>query len=143
MFDDAIIKLMPATKILIEIELGARPSEREMEVVDILVLHGIPKRHVKFLRASRAKGSKTPDLMIDNEKWEIKSLDKLGKYTLDHAERAGLRQADNLIFDLRRLSLPLEGKASREIEREYRKRKNWKGLIIIVRYNGECLTFHK
>ncbi len=130
-------------QVLIEIELGARPSEPEMEVVDILVIHKIPKQHVKFLRPSRTKGSKTPDLLVDDDYWEIKSIDRLGKYTLEHALRAGLKQADNLILDLRKLSVSLEKKAAREIEREYRKRKDWEGLIIIVRFDGECLTFSK
>lgn len=129
--------------ILIEKELGAIPSTAEIEVVDILVINKIPKRHIKFLKPNRTKGSKTPDLLIDDEYWEIKSLDKLGKYTLEHALRAGLRQADNLILDLRKLSEDLEKKAAREIEREYRKRKGWRGLIAIVRFDGECLTFHK
>ncbi len=114
-----------------------------MEVVDILVINNVPKQHVTFLKPSRVKGSKTADLLIDANYWEIKSIDKLGKYTLDHAERSGLKQADNLIFDLRKLSVPLEKKAARDIEREYRRRKNWKGLIVIVRFDGKCLTFSK
>lgn len=119
------------------------PTTAEIEVVDILVANNIPKRHVLFLKPNRTKGAKTPDLQIDGVAWEIKSIEKLGKYTLDHAERAGLRQADNLIFDLRMLALPLEKKATRAIHQEYLKRKNWKGLIVIVRLDGECLTFHK
>lgn len=129
--------------ILIEKELGAIPSTAEIEVVDILVIHNVVKKRVTFLKPSRAKGSKTPDLLIDDAYWEIKSLDKLGKYTLEHTLRAGLKQADNLVLDLRNLSIGLEKKARREIEREYRKRKGWRGLIIIVRFDGECLTFHK
>lgn len=130
-------------KVLIEKELGARPSELEMEVVDILVINKIPKYHITFLTPSRAKGSKTPDLLIDDAYWEIKSIDRLGKYTLEHALRAGLKQADNLVLDLRKLRVSFEKKASKEIEREYRKRKNWKGLIIVVRFDGKCLTFSK
>lgn len=60
---------------LIEIELGARPSESEMEVVDILVINNVPKQHVTFLKPSRVKGSKTADLLIDANYWEIKSID--------------------------------------------------------------------
>jgi hypothetical protein len=129
--------------VLIEKELGATPSVAEMEVVDILVLNKIPKKSVKFLKPNRIKGSKTPDLLMDNAFWEIKSIEKLGKYTLDHAERAGLKQADNLIFDLRKLTIALEKKATSEIEREFHRRKGWKGLIIIVRYDGKCLLFDK
>lgn len=134
---------MSKKDIIIELELGARPSVREIEVVNILVINKIPKKQVVFLCPNRTKDAKTPDITIDGSPWEIKSIEKLGKYTLDHAERAGLRQADNLIFDLRALPLPLEKKATNEIQREYLKRKNWRGLIVIVRYDGQCLTFTK
>ncbi len=101
--------------VLIEKELGAFPSTIEMEVVDILVLNKIPKKSVKFLKPNRTKGAKTPDLLIDGtDLWEIKSIEKIGRYTLDHAERTGLRQAPNLVFDLRKLSVTTEEKATRE-----------------------------
>ena len=129
--------------VLIEKELGAVPSVAEIEVVDILVTNGIPKKHIKFLKPSRTKGSKTPDLLIDDLFWEIKSIEKLGKYTLDHAERAGLKQADNLIMDLRRLNQGLENKAIEKIQKDFRMTKSWRGLIIVVRFNGECLIFEK
>lgn len=131
------------SKITIELELGARPSEREIEVVNILVTNKIPKRQVVFLRPNRTKGAKTPDITIDGLPWEIKSIEKLGKYTLDHAERAGLRQADNLIFDLRQLKISLQEKTIREIQKEYLKRKTWKGLVVIIRPDDKCLTFSK
>ncbi len=130
-------------KIVIEKEIGALPSINEMEVVDILVANNIPKRHVLFLRPNRTKDAKTPDITIDGVPWEIKSIEKLGKYTLDHAERAGLKQADNLIMDLRKLSEGLEGKAVAKIEKDFRMTKSWKGLVVVVRFNGECLTFEK
>jgi len=129
--------------VLIEKELGATPSIAEMEVVDILVSNKVPKRLVKFLKPNRKKGSKTPDLLMDDVFWEIKSIERLGKYTLDHAERSGLKQSDSLIFDLRKLTITLEKKATTEIEREFRKRMSWKRLIIIVRYGEKCLLFSK
>jgi Contact-dependent growth inhibition CdiA C-terminal domain len=130
-------------KILIEKELGAIPSAEEMEVVDILVINKIPKRRIKFLKPNRTKGAKTPDIIIDDDFWEIKSIYKLGKYTLDHAERSGLRQADNLVFDLRKLSTYLQDKAIDAIEKEFLKRKTWKGLIAVVRPGNRCLIFKK
>lgn len=130
-------------KVLIEKELGAMPSIIEMEVVDILVLNKIPKKSVKFLKPNRTKGSKTPDLLIDGVFWEIKSLEKLGKYTLEHTLRAGLKQADNLVVDLRKLTIVLEKKVTITIEKEFLKRKEWRGLVIIVRPDEKCLTFKK
>lgn len=131
------------SRILIEKELGATPSVEEMQVVDILVVNRIPKKRIMFLKPSRVKGSKTPDIMIDDDFWEIKSILKLGKYTLAHAERAGLRQADNLIFDIKRLNMQLQSKAVNEIEYEFLKRKGWKGLVIIVRPDNKCLIYKK
>jgi hypothetical protein len=130
-------------QVLIEKELGAIPSITEMEVVDILVINKIPKKHVIFLKPNRAKGARTPDLLIDGEYWEIKSIEKLGRYTLDHAERAGLKQANNLVIDLRKLDEVLESKAITKIEKDFRMTKSWKGLIVVVRFGGECLTFTK
>lgn len=130
-------------KIIIEKEVGAIPTISEMEVVDILVINKIPATSIKFLKPIRAKGQRTPDILIDGVPWEIKSIERLGKYTLDHAERAGLKQADNLIFDFRKLAEPLEGKAIKKIKSDFDRTKSWKGLVVIVRFNGQCLTFRK
>ena len=134
---------MVKPKVLIEKELGALPSVSEMEVVDILVINKIPKFSVKFLKPVRAKGQRTPDILIDSEPWEIKSIEKLGKYTLDHAERAGLKQANNLIFDFRKLREEQENKVIKKIKSDFERTKSWRGLVVIVRFNGQCLTFHK
>lgn len=139
----AKINTMGKQKVVIEIELGARPSVAEMEVVDILVLNNIPKNHVTFLKPGRVKGTKTPDLLIDDMRWEIKSIEKVGKYTLDHALRSGLKQADNLVVDLRKLNETLENKVLTKLEKEFHLTKGWHGLIVVVRFNGRCLTFKK
>ena len=130
-------------RIIIEKEWGAIPSTSEIEVVDILVANKIPKSRITFLKPNRTKGAKTPDLLIDDAYWEIKSIERLGKYTVDHAERDGLRQANNLVMDLRRLSEALENKAITKIEKDFRRTKSWRGLVVIVRFNGTCLTFMK
>lgn len=129
--------------VLIEKELGAVPSTAEIEVVDILVLNNIPKERIKFLKPSREKGSKTPDLLIDDLFWEIKSIEKLGKYTIAHALRSGLKQSNNLIIDLRKLGKQLEKKAIVILEKEFNMTKSWCGLIVIVRFEKKCLLFRK
>lgn len=136
-------KILQMSKVIIELELGAKPNEQEIEVVNILVINNIPKTSVKFLKPSRAKGAKTSDLSIDGVPWEIKSIEKLGKYTIEHALRAGLKQANNLIIDLRSLSKSSENKGLKKLKIEFDRTKSWKGLVVIVRFNGECLTFSK
>jgi hypothetical protein len=130
-------------KVLIEKELGAIPTEAESQIVDILVMNGFVKKHILFLKPNRQKGARTPDIQIDDDlKWEIKSVEKNGKYTLDHAERAGLRQSDNLIFDLRKLRAAQVGKAIKHLEKEFRMIKKWRRLLIITK-DEKVLTCKK
>lgn len=134
---------MSKKEIILELEIGARPSATELEVAEVLIANGIVKDSVKFLKPNRTKGMKTPDILMDGVLWEIKSIEKLGKYTLDHAERSGLKQADNLIFDFRKLSESLENKVIKKVKSDFNRTKRWKGLIVIVRFNGQCLTIKK
>jgi hypothetical protein len=132
-----------SNKVLIEKELGAMPTLSEIQVVDILVMNGFVKKHVLFLKPNRQKGAKTPDIQIDNdEKWEIKSVTKNGKYTLDHAERAGLRQSENLIFDLRKMKRTQAEKSVRHLNKEFKMIKKWRKLLIITK-EEKVLTCEK
>ncbi len=133
-------------KVVIEKELGATPTFTESEVVDILVENKLVKKHVLFLKPSRISGSKTPDIQIDYDvKWEIKSITRDGKYTLEHSLRTGLSQAHNLVIDIRRLSQEVQRKYSQKIEAEYLKRKSWQGAMIVLkgRKTSNILTFKK
>ncbi len=122
------------TKVVIEKELGATPTIIESEVVDILVQNGVVREHVLFLKPNRVVGSKTPDIQIDYDvKWEIKSITKDGKYTLEHSLRLGLSQSKNLVIDIRKLGGQVQSKYSHRIEMEYRKRKSWLGAIIVLK----------
>lgn len=134
---------MSKIDIIIELEIGARPSATELGVVEVLIAHGVVTDSVKFLKPNRTKGAKTPDILIDGAPWEIKSIEKLGKYTIEHALRAGLKQANNLIIDLRNLNESSESKSLKKLKNEFDRTKSWKGLVVIVRFNGECLTFRK
>jgi len=131
------------SNITIELELGARPSEREIEVVNILVINKIPRKQVVFLCPNRTKGAKTPDITIDGSPWEIKNIEKLGKYTIEHTLRTGLKQSGNLIIDLRDLRVDFQEKATKSIKQEFKQRKSWKGLVVIIRPDHKCLTFSK
>ena len=133
-------------KVLIEKELGATPTITESEVVDTLVEYGFAREHVLFLKPSRTRGAKTPDIEIDHSaRWEIKSLTRDGKYTLEHALRAGLAQSENVVIDIRKLSVPVQHKYTQRIEKEYNKRKTWKGAVVILKSQkaSGILTFRK
>lgn len=135
------------SKVVIEKELGALPTLQELEVADILVRNNFVKQHILFLAPHRASGSKTPDIQIDYDvKWEIKTITKDGKYTLDHALRQGLRQSKYLVVDIRKLNIKLQEKYTEKINREYQITKSWRGGVIVLkerRGNVSALTLSK
>lgn len=120
-------------KVVIEKELGATPTITESEVVDILVRNNFVEEHVLFLKPSRVAGSKTPDIQIDyGKKWEIKSITKDGKYTLEHALRQGLSQSKYLVVDIRKLNSKIQEKYTEKINKEYRMTTSWLGGRVEV-----------
>ena len=95
------------------------------------------------MKPANRKGVRTPDIKIDDDiKWEIKSLEKHSKNTVDHAERAGLRQAENLIFDLRKLRNYNSAKVIRMLEQDFTRTKKWKRLLVITK-SEKVLTIYK
>jgi hypothetical protein len=134
------------TKVLIEKELGATPTITESEVVDILVQNGVVKEHVLFLKPNRVAGSKTPDIQIDHDiRWEIKSITRDGKYTLQHALRFGLNQSKNLVIDIRKLRKDIQKKYTIKIENEFMRTKSWQGVVIVLKSanTSDTLTLSK
>lgn len=117
-------------KVIIEKELGAIPSVEEMEVVDILVINKIPKTSVKFLKPIRT--SKTPDTLIDNIPWEIKSPKSNGSRTIEHAVRSASKQSENIVIDLRTSNLNTN-RAVAQIKFHSLKRTNIKRLIVVTK----------
>jgi hypothetical protein len=97
--------------------------------------------NVELLVPNQHKGSKTADIKMNGLEWEIKSPTKLGKYTIDHATRDGLRQSENLIFDLRRIRNTGK-RATIKLEKDFMAAKRWRRLIIITK-EQKVLTFEK
>lgn len=120
------------SKVIIELELGARPNEQEIEVVNILVINNIPKTSVKFLKPSRVKEAKTPDIAIDGIQWEIKSPKSNGSRTIEHAVRSAAKQSENIIIDLRQSQLNTN-RAISQIKFHSLRRTNIKRLIVITK----------
>lgn len=120
------------SKVIIELELGARPNEQEIEVVNILVINNIPKTNVKFLKPNRTNDTKTPDITIDGIKWEIKSPKSNGSRTIEHAVRSASKQSENIIIDLRQSQLNTN-RAISQIKFHSLRRTNIKRLIVITK----------
>lgn len=89
---------------------------------------------ITFIEPDRARGSKTPDILMNNLKWEIKSPKGKSSRTIENNLRAALLQSPNIILDLRRLDkrIPAE-RHEKDAEHRYRDAKSMKRLYIITR----------
>lgn len=76
-----------------------QPLNHELDTAIFLSSLG---KTIEFIPASNMDNIKTPDILMDGLKWEIKSPINNGKRTIEHAFRGALQQSNNIIFDLRR-----------------------------------------
>lgn len=106
---------------------GVIPEKHEIKTTDFFTRLG---KSVEFLRPSNTK--KSPDIMMDGHKWEIKSPKNAGKYTIEHAIEAASKQSSYVIIDLRRSKTP-EQKALVKITREATYRKRLKKVLVITK----------
>ena len=83
-------------------------SEREKEVAELLsqklgsLVQLIPEVHGYYTRV------KTPDYMIDGEKFDLKELTGASKDAIRNAIHKKQKQADNFVIDISKCSLSLE-----------------------------------
>jgi len=80
-------------------EDGAEPEPHEIQTA--LFLRKTGKR-VTFLAPKNQPGIKTPDIMMDELQWEMKSPVSAGARSIEHAFRSAIKQSENVLFDLRR-----------------------------------------
>jgi hypothetical protein len=123
--------------------------------IDISTLDELPKDHeystvkflstlghdIVFLKPNRVAGSKTPDIVMDNLKWEIKCPRGSGKYTIEHSFKAAVKQSENIIFDIRSMKTP-QDKCLAKIKKNFDVSKSAKRLLIITK-SHKLLDFYK
>lgn len=88
-------------KIIVNTEVADYPKDHEMKAA-IIVANTYFKADVVFLRPERYK---TPDLLVGNIKWELKSPKGSGKKTIDNNLREARKQSVNIIVDFSRIKL--------------------------------------
>ena len=87
---------------------------------------------VELVPGSNREGEHTPDIIIDNVKWEMKSPTGETRNTIKNIIQSALRQSVNVILDLRRIKRPME-KCLRDIDREFTHNKKIKRLLVITK----------
>lgn len=87
------------------------------------------------------KGIRTPDIIIDNIKWEMKAPIGEGGSLMKNIIQRAIRQSPYIIVDLRRTKRH-QTKCLRELEKQFNNSKSIKWLKIITK-SGKMLDFKK
>jgi hypothetical protein len=77
---------------------GLYPEPHELEAATFFIKLG---KNVTFLVPSRNRNSRTPDVIIDDIRWEIKSPIGKSKTTISNALKRAVRQSPYIIIDAR------------------------------------------
>ena len=109
------------------------PYDFEMSAALIVANHF--KTDVTFLRPGPMK---TPDLLVKNEIWELKSPRGNGRNTIHNAIKTARKQSTNIIIDLRRCKMN-KNKATSRIKATYQKRKRKTGKYYIIEKDGKIV----
>ena len=107
-----------------------------METADYLANLGYD---IEFIAPRNSPNVHTPDIFMDGVSWEIKCPKGKSKRTIENNFRKAKQQAENIIFDLRRINIP-EEKCMLELKRRFAQKRDVKRLLIIKK-SGEILKF--
>lgn len=110
------------------------PAEKEIKIARILgeILGG----QVNIIpRINEPPNIKTPDYIINNEKFDLKVITGGGKYVIEGNLRGKKGQAENFVIDITNAKIDIE-----EVEKQIRsiyisKRYLWINKIFIIREN--------
>lgn len=109
-----------------------RPTKREKEVANMLgALYG---KNVNIIpRINEPAGIKTPDYIIDNQRFDLKEIMGNGKYVIQGNVKNKQKQADNFIIDITKSKLN-EDDAIKQIINIYNsKHYLWLDKIILIK----------
>ncbi len=87
---------------------------------------------IELIPKSNIKGIHTPDIIMNNLKWEMKAPIGSGKYLIANTIQRAVRQSPNIIIDLRHTKRH-QVKCLKEIENEFRKSNSVKRIKIITK----------
>lgn len=116
---------MAKYRVIIPVDIKPLPAHYEITGAQLLAQYF--KTDVEFISRSNYK---TPDFLINNTSWELKSPTGTGKNNIERQLQAGLKQSQNIIFDARRSKLHIF-KIRSELSRQFQLTKSMKRLILI------------
>ncbi|MGI9027864.1 MAG: hypothetical protein ACR2FM_03445 [Candidatus Saccharimonadales bacterium] len=116
---------MAKFKVIIPAGLKPFPALYEISAADLLTDYF--KADVEFILRSNQK---TPDFLIQGDRWELKSPTGTGKNNIERQLQTGLKQSKNIIFDARRSKIHIT-KIRNELNHQFKLAKSINRLILI------------
>lgn len=113
---------------------GVIPEKHELEIAVIFLAMG---KDIEFLKPSRIKGAKTPDIVMDGIAWEMKSPTGNKSYTIEEQLRRASKQSPYIIIDTRR-TLLLDTKIEKQIY-NYLKKSQIIKKVLVINKNSKIL----
>ncbi len=114
----------------IRIPAGITVWQHELATAEALASAGYI---VEFLPVSSRKDSKSPDIVMDSEKWELKSpkTDKLS--AVERNLKRATKQSSNVVIDSRRMRKLQDRTIQKFLLQKYKQQKTIKQLMFVNR----------
>jgi hypothetical protein len=121
--------------VIVDTSYRDRPKEHELSAAYIIsnYFHST----VCFVRPSTQR---TPDFIINDMAWELKSPLGNGKNTIKNCLHSARKQSVNVIIDLRRIKMP-ERKALANIRYFFSSHRSSIEHLLIISKNNEVIDF--
>ncbi len=110
-------------------QLSTPPEKHEFETAKFFSSHG---KNLVFLKPSNIPNVRTPDIIMDGSKWEIKCPEGCGKRTIEKILQKAETQSHNIIVDLRWIKIP-EKQCISQIKANFISKKKIKRIYIITK----------
>ena len=87
---------------------------------------------VELIPKSNRKGVRSPDVIMDKLRWEMKSPKGSGRWLMENTLQDAVKQSENIIVDLRRTKRP-QDKCLRELAEKFKHSKNISKIKVITK----------
>lgn len=94
--------------------------------------------NVTFIKRSDEDREKTPDVLIDGQRWEMKAPKASNTRAIDRNLRRALRQSRRVIIDSRRMKNLPDAVVERELRKHARDMRSIERLML-VNHRGEVI----
>ena len=108
---------------------NVNPIPKQFELSAAILLRDFFQTDVEFIPTTSVN---TPDVIIKNIRWEIKSPLGKGKRNIQHQFSRAMKQSKNIVIDARRSKMDIR-KIRKELKKQVTLHKSIKRLIMITK----------